>query len=85
MRAWHEEPGRAMEHAEFRQVLESCLAKLPPRVAQVFWLREGQEMESDWICGELRITPANLWAMLHRARLGLRRCLSINWFDNGEK
>ena len=89
--AWRDEmgdasdPGQALHDAEFRQVLESCLAKLPPRVAQVFWLREAQEMKSDSICAELRITPANLWAMLHRARLGLRRCLSIHWFENGEK
>jgi RNA polymerase sigma-70 factor (ECF subfamily) len=82
--AWRGDPGAQLENDEFRAALESCLSKLPARIAQVFWLREAEDMESEWLCRELRITPANLWAMLHRARLGLRRCLSVNWFG-GEK
>ena len=29
----------------------------------------------------LRITESNLWVMLHRARMALRECLEMNWFD----
>jgi RNA polymerase sigma-70 factor (ECF subfamily) len=81
-RAWNKDPRLEIENAEFRAVLESCLSKLPPRIAQLFWLREADGMDTQWLCKELRISPTNLWTMLHRARLGLRRCLSIHWFDD---
>jgi DNA-directed RNA polymerase specialized sigma24 family protein len=43
------------------------LAKLPQRVADVFMLREMEEMETAQICDALNISPNNLWVMLHRA------------------
>ena len=30
----------------------------------------------------LGITPANLWARLHRARSLLRKCLELHWFGH---
>jgi len=33
------------------------------------------------ICAVLSITDSNLWVMLHRARMALRECLEMNWFD----
>ena len=44
-------------------------------------LREMEDLETDEICKTLSISPNNLWVMLHRARMGLRECLEINWFD----
>jgi len=44
-------------------------------------MREWLELESDEICTELAITSANLWVLLHRARLRLRDCLQARWFD----
>lgn len=85
MPAWHGDPHTKLENAEFRDVLLRCLSKLPSRIAQVFWLREVDGMSSDDICQELGISPTNLWAMLSRARLRLRRCLSDNWFEDGGK
>jgi RNA polymerase sigma-70 factor (ECF subfamily) len=38
------------------------------------------EQATSEICQALEITPANLWVMLHRARLRLWRCLEIHWF-----
>ena len=29
----------------------------------------------------LSISDSNLWVMLHRARMALRECLEMNWFD----
>jgi len=84
-RAWPSDPRLTLENAEFHAALLACLAKLPPRIAQTFWLREGEGHDSDWLCKELGISPTNLWAMLHRARLGLRRCLSATWFGKDEK
>ena len=73
-------PARSLEQAEFWQVFHRCIGKLPDNLARVFLLREMEEHEAATICGDLKITPANLFVMLHRARLGMRRCLEANWF-----
>jgi RNA polymerase sigma-70 factor, ECF subfamily len=83
--AWYGDPHAALENAEFRDVLARCLAKLPTRIAQLFWLREADGIGSEQLCQDLEITPTNLWTMLHRARLRLRRCLSIHWFESDGK
>jgi RNA polymerase sigma-70 factor (ECF subfamily) len=79
--SWGHDPQALVERAEFRDVLARCLRRLPARVAQVFWLREAEEVETAELCERLKITPVNAWAILHRARIGLRRCLSLHWFD----
>jgi RNA polymerase sigma-70 factor (ECF subfamily) len=73
-------PARSLEQAEFWQVFHRCIGKLPENLARVFLLREMEECEAATICADLKITPANLFVMLHRARLGMRRCLEANWF-----
>ncbi|HAB14932.1 MAG TPA: RNA polymerase subunit sigma [Verrucomicrobiales bacterium] len=73
--------GAALNQEEFWQVFHRCSGKLPERVARVFLLREVDHISSDEICATLNITPSNLWVMLHRARLALRRCLEVNWFE----
>ncbi len=77
-----EEPHEAVAHrAEFWQTLRACLGKLPSRVATVFALREIEETPSKEVCAALNISEANLWVMLHRARMALRECLEVHWFD----
>ncbi len=71
-----------MQRAEFWETLRNCLSKLPERVADVFMLREMEEMETEQICRELNISPNNLWVMLNRARMALRECLEMNWFKD---
>ena len=39
------------------------------------------ELPTDEVCEALKVTPGNLGVLLYRARMGLRRCLEINWFD----
>ena len=58
--------------------------KLPERVATVFMMREMDEVESKEICATLSISENNLWVMLHRARMALRECLAVNWFEKPE-
>src|SRR5271169_5805468 len=55
------------------------------RVGDVFMLREMEEMETAQICQAMRISQNNLWVMLHRARMALRECLELNWFENEPK
>ncbi len=72
--------GAALDKEEFWKTFQRCSGKLPDRIARVFLLREVDGISSDEICTTLNISPNNLWVMLHRARLALRRCLEVNWF-----
>lgn len=77
---WSTEPGAALDSEEFWRAYRDCNNKLPKNVATVFNLREVDGMESKEICALLNISEGNLWVMLHRARMALRRCLEANWF-----
>jgi RNA polymerase sigma-70 factor (ECF subfamily) len=83
-KAW-ETPEEALVSKEFQQVLKGCLSKLPERVSQVFMLREVDGAPSEEICKDLDVSPNNLWVMLHRARMALRRCLELHWFATKRK
>lgn len=76
------DPDAACSRKQFFEVLQLCCETLPPVQARVFMMREWLEMDSDEICKELAITSANLWVLMHRARLRLRDCLQARWFDN---
>jgi RNA polymerase sigma-70 factor (TIGR02943 family) len=72
-------PSRRMELDEFRENLEAALAKLPPRIAQVFQLYEIEDRSNHAVCEHLNISESNLWMMLHRARKQLRAQLGGWW------
>ena len=76
---WHD-PLRALEQKEFMEVLLRCLEALPENIAGVFMLREFEDSTSKEICARMGISANNLWVMLHRARMRLRRCLEMKWF-----
>jgi RNA polymerase sigma-70 factor (TIGR02943 family) len=78
---WKQAPDEVMHRSEFWQVMRECLAKLPQKVRDVFTMREMDDVPSKEICATLSITDSNLWVMLHRARMALRECLEMNWFD----
>lgn len=77
-------PGEGLDNEVFWQAFRDCSGKLPRKVAAVFNLRELDEVSSPEICRRLSISEPNLWVMLHRARMALRRCLEINWFAKAE-
>ena len=79
---WESGTEALMDRAEFWVTFRDCLSKLPARVADVFMLREMEEMETAQICQAFRISQNNLWVMLHRARMALRECMELNWFEN---
>ncbi len=83
-KAW-ETPDETLVNKEFQGVLKSCLSKLPNKVAQAFLLREIEGALPEEVCKDLGVSPNNLWVMLHRARMGLRRCLEVHWFGNKRK
>lgn len=77
------DPERSLENSQFWVVFEACLDGVPAKPGRVFMMREILGLETDEICKELGISSSNCWVLLHRARLGLRECLSRRWF--GEK
>ena len=72
--------GESLDNVLFWKTYRDCAGKLPKNVAAVFNLRELDGLESREICALLNISDSNLWVMLHRARMALRRCLETNWF-----
>jgi len=82
---WGADASSALMQKEFFDALSQCLSKLPRRIAEAFTLRELEEQNTAEICQVLNITPTNLWVMLHRARIQLRQCLEVNWFERKER
>ncbi|MFN6996999.1 MAG: sigma-70 family RNA polymerase sigma factor [Aquincola tertiaricarbonis] len=78
-------PEASLGERQFLEVLEACVQHLPPAQGRVFMMREWLELDSEEICKELRITPTNLWVLLHRARLRLRECLDLRWFQRASR
>lgn len=77
--AWPD-AGQSLDNELFWKAYGDCAGRLPQKVAAVFNLREVDGVESREICAMLNISESNLWVMLHRARMALRRCLETNWF-----
>jgi RNA polymerase sigma-70 factor (ECF subfamily) len=73
-------PGASLDSEVFWQTFRDCSNKLPKNVGTVFTLREVDGIESREICALLNVSESNLWVMLHRARMALRRCMETNWF-----
>jgi RNA polymerase sigma-70 factor (ECF subfamily) len=78
---WETNPAMMFEKKEFWTILDRGLSLLPARLAQVFVLREMDGLGTEEICRMLDISTSNLWVMLHRARMQLRRFLEINYFS----
>ena len=74
-----EKADETLEKKEFYNILENCLKKLPSKLATVFRLKMLLEVETEMICQTLNITDANYWVILHRAKVQLRGCMSVNW------
>jgi DNA-directed RNA polymerase specialized sigma24 family protein len=47
-------------------------------------MREMDGVPSKEVCQMLNISEANLWVMLHRARMALREDLEMNFFEGQE-
>src|ERR1051326_3401223 len=80
---WTPNPGASLDNEAFWKAFRECASKLPKNINTAFCLREIDEIESAEICRLLNISENNLWVMLHRARMALRKCLEANWFGKG--
>lgn len=75
-------PEEALDQRQFWTVFEFCLDHLPNQQGRAFMMREFVELSTQEICQELGITLTNLNVLLHRARMRLRECLNIKWFNS---
>ncbi len=73
-------PEAAFENTQFWTVFERCLEHVPPRIAEVFVLREVLGETIADICKILDLSASNCSVMLFRARMRLKDCLDVNWF-----
>lgn len=78
--AWDHEPLGTVEAQGFLQVLQQCMAGLPTAQRECFELRELAETSTEDASHALGVSLSHLHVLLHRARLGLRRCLEKHWF-----
>jgi len=82
---WGGNPADLYREKKFLDQLTKCLSGLSPNHANAFTLREIEGFETGEICKVLNVTETNLWVILHRARMLLRRCLEANWFERSAK
>ncbi|WP_434151541.1 sigma-70 family RNA polymerase sigma factor [Methylocaldum gracile subsp. desertum] len=78
-------PYRRLKQHQFFEVLQQCMRRLSPRLAQLFVLKELHDLSNEEICKELGVSATNVWVMLYRARLRLRQCLEFRWFANNQE
>jgi len=78
-----EDPEADLNSRQFLAIFDSCLNRLPPQQGRVFLMREVVELATEEICAELGLSVSNVHVILHRARLALRACLQIHWFQEG--
>ncbi len=69
-----------MENHELGLAILECLDQLPKKQAQIFKMKTIEEIDTEAICNEYKISPSNLWVIIHRARTSLAKCLEKNWF-----
>jgi RNA polymerase sigma-70 factor (TIGR02943 family) len=78
-------PESTLQSRQFLEVMDMCIEELPATMGRVFLMREWMEFTTDEICKELKLSSSNVWVLLHRARLRLRECLQIKWFNHDER
>lgn len=64
---------------EFNNILKQCMQKLPTLWLSVFTMKHIDEETTETICSALKVTAANYWVIIHRAKVNLRECLQNNW------
>lgn len=74
-------PQESLDQTQFWMIFEACLDGLPAKQGRAFMMREFVEMSTEEICQEMGISLTNLNVLLHRARMRLRECLNIKWFE----
>ena len=81
---WVANPEEQFEQKQFMEALGHCIKTPPKRLSEAFILRELDGLSTKEICKVLNVSETNLWVMLHRARLQIRKCLEQSWLNPKE-
>ncbi len=80
---WDDE-SHILDDPDFQATMEDCMDDLPNNWRAAVMSKYLLEKDSKSICQELEITPSNYWQILHRAKLMLKKCIELNWFNHDE-
>ncbi len=83
VRAWRDEPQRAVLDNEERQVVEKAIAELPESYREVYLLTDVEKLPIPEVADLLNLTVPAMKSRLHRARLVLRNRLAP-YFEEAE-
>ena len=79
---WNSDVNQPIETKEFFEIFHGCVDRIKGKGAIAFKMKYIDQDDSDYICKELNITPSNYWVLIHRAKLQLKECLDIRWFND---
>lgn len=78
-----QQPEKQESQRQLMSVLEACLKRLPSQTGRVFMMREWLGFETSEICERLGLSAENCRMVLHRARMGLRQCMTAQGHTTG--
>jgi RNA polymerase sigma-70 factor (TIGR02943 family) len=75
---WEDEKA-LLDHADFREKFDACLADLPILWQEVIKAKYLQNLKAHEICQDLELSTTNYWQITHRAKLLLKKCIETYW------
>ncbi len=78
---WDQNLNEQENQNSLHSTLDKCIEDLPAQwllVVKLYYLKEKKNNE---VCSELNISLNNLWKILQRSRMQLRKCIELNWFE----
>jgi len=78
-----QQPERQESQRQMMSVMEACLKRQPSQTGRVFMMREWLGFETPEICERLGLSAENCRMVLHRARMGLRQCMTAQGHSTG--
>lgn len=70
-----------LDDEDFNRVMAICLDDLPENWRNAISFKYLFSKEPKEICQELGVTMSNYWQVIHRAKLLLKKCLEVKYFN----
>lgn len=72
---------KELTNQELKMAIRECLEQLNDRQKQIFMMKTIDKIDTESICKEFKITPSNLWVIIHRVRVILADCLEKKGYN----